>query len=137
MLKWFIYYRCQNVNRSQHEGGSRKHARVDDRGCAHFCPPTGGEDSVSHGRNFELLKAEMAKSKPRTDVLKDLMRRTFSNWSESYICNGKLATLLEYLSEYPLLKKASYVRHVHYGSAITDVAIMLRRSHVHERLVKT
>ena len=34
---------------------------------------------------MELLKVEMGKSKQRTDVLKDMMRRTFPNRWDSYV----------------------------------------------------
>lgn len=107
--KWFIYYRCQNVNRqSKQDGNPQKKAKLDSR-AVHVCPPTLAEDEVSFGRNVEQLKAEMAKSKPRSDVLKDLMRRTFPNRWDSYVNRNEPPTLLEYLSQYPLLKKASYV----------------------------
>ena len=41
--------------------------------------------------------------------MKDLMRRTFPNQWDAYINNNEPSTLLEYLSQYPLLKKASFV----------------------------
>ena len=108
--KWFIYYRCQNVNReSKDEGGSRKRAKLDERSHAHFYPPVNAEDDISFGRNLELLRAELEKPKPQPDVLKELMRRTFPNRWDGYTCKNDPATLLEYLQHYPLLKKASYV----------------------------
>ena len=61
---------------------------------------------------MELLKVEMGKSKPRTDVLKDMMRRTFPNRWDSYVNRNEPATVLEYLAEFPLLKKASYVSYM-------------------------
>lgn len=76
----------------------------------HLYPPQHGEDDVSYGRNLELLKAETTKPKPRTEVLKDLMSQTFPNRWDDYVNNGKPATLLEYLSLFPLLKKTTYVR---------------------------
>ena len=68
-----------------------------------------GEDSVSYGRNLELLRAELGKTKPRSDVMKDLMCRTFPNRWDDFVNNSEPATLLEYLGEFPLLKKATYV----------------------------
>ena len=50
----------------------------------HLYPPQHGEDEVSNGRNLELWKAETAKSKPRTEVLKDLMSQTFPNRLDAY-----------------------------------------------------
>lgn len=77
--KWFIYYRRQIVNRHTPVGPSRKRFKLGDRAHAHFYPPTKSEDDVSYEHNLELLKTEMAKGKPRVDVLRDLMRRTFPN----------------------------------------------------------
>lgn len=51
----------------------------------------------------------MAKQKPQPDTLKELMRRTFPNRWDAYVSKNEPATLLEYLHEYPLLKKATYV----------------------------
>ena len=46
--KWFIYYRCQNVNRqSKQDGGNpQKRAKLDSR-AVHVCPLTLAEDEVS------------------------------------------------------------------------------------------
>ena len=68
-----------------------------------------GEDDVSYGRNLDLLKAEIVKSKPRGDVLKDLMTRTFPNRWDAFVNKNQPTTLLEYLSLFPLLKKTTYV----------------------------
>lgn len=109
--KWFLYYRCQNVNRqSKDEAGPRKRAKLEDRSHVHFCPPVDADDEVSFARNVDLLKEEMAKPKPQADILKELMRRTFPNRWDAYVSKNEPSTLLEYLQEYPLLKKATYVR---------------------------
>ena len=109
--KWFLYYRCQNVNRqSKDEAGPRKRAKLEDRSHVHFCPPIDADDEVSFARNVDLLKEEMAKPKPQADILKELMRRTFPNRWDAYVSKNEPSTLLEYLQEYPLLKKATYVR---------------------------
>ena len=104
-------YRCQNVNhQSKNDGGnSRKRPKLDGH-VAHLCPPTHAEDDVSFGRNVELLNVEVGKPKPRVEVLRDLMRRTFPNRWDAYVTNNEPSTLLEYLSHYPLLKKADFVR---------------------------
>ena len=116
--KWFLYYRCQNVNRGSkpHHGNPQKRQKLDDQ-AVHLCPPVHGEDDVSYGRNLELLYSEMAKAKPRSDALKDLMRRTFPNRWDAFVNNHEPATLLEYLTKFPLLKKPSYVNY-HYIFAI-------------------
>ena len=108
--KWFIYYRCQNVNRnSKQDSGHRKRVKVDEHSHAHVFPPAHAEDEVSYGRNLELLQSELGKSKPRVEALKDLMKRTFPNRWKAYTCDNEPPSLLEYLSKFPLLKKASYV----------------------------
>lgn len=62
--KWFIYHRCQNVDRqSKDEGGPRKRIKLDDQFHAHFYPPVNADDGVAFGRNMELLKAELEKTK--------------------------------------------------------------------------
>lgn len=65
--------------------------------------------AVSYGRNLELLKAELGKPKPRSDVMKDLMCRTFPNRWDDFVNHAEPGTLLGYLGQYPLLKKATYV----------------------------
>lgn len=113
--KWFLYYRTHNVNRpSKQEGvcsSKSKRPRVEDR-TVHLYPPIHGEDDVSYGRNLELLKAEMLRSKPRTDILKDLMSRTFPNRWGAFVNHNEPATLMEYLSMFPLLKRTTYVRYI-------------------------
>ena len=108
--KWFIYNRCQNVNRSSSnkDGPPRKRAKKESS-AAHLYPPTNADDEVSYGRNLELLKAELSKPKPRVDVLKQLMTCTFSNRYDDFVNNGSPATLLEYINDFPPLKKATYV----------------------------
>lgn len=115
--KWFLYYRTQNINRSSKQDGitcnKAKRPRLEDH-AAHLYPPLHGEDEVSYGRNLELLKAELLRSKPRTDTLKDLMSRTFANRWSAYVDRNDPATLLEYLSLFPLLKKTTYVCYIGY-----------------------
>ena len=103
-----MYYRCQNVNRGSKPQHAPKRQKLDDQ-VVHFCPPVHGEDEVSYGRNSELLNSEMAKTKPRSDELKDLMRRTFPNRWNAFVNKREPATLLEYLSRFPLIKKTVYV----------------------------
>lgn len=82
--QYFIYYRCQNVNRKSRndEIQPRKKPKFDDKLPAHVCPPIHAEDEVSFGRHLEVLNTERQKPKPRLEVLKDMMRRTFPNQSQ-------------------------------------------------------
>ena len=85
------------------DGPPRKRQKLDGRG-AHFYPPVHVDDDVSYQRNLDLLKA-----KPSSDVLKELMRHTFPNRWDGYVTKSKPSTLSEYIVDFPLLKKATYV----------------------------
>ena len=61
---------------------------------------------------MDLLRAEMGKAKPCSEVMKDLMRRSFPNRWNDYVVSGEPSTLMEYLLDFPLLKKATYVSKV-------------------------
>ena len=91
------------------EGGPRKRAKVSDPVHAHFYPPINADDDVSFERSLSLLKEESEKAKPQSDVLKELMRRTFPNRWDVYTSRNEPPTLLDYLRQYPLLRKAPYV----------------------------
>ena len=90
------------------EGTARKRPKLADRSVNLYLPMH-GEDGVSYGRNLELLKTEQGKAKPCSDVMKDLMCRTFPNRWDDFVNHAEHGTLLEYLSQFPLLKKAAYV----------------------------
>lgn len=97
------------MNRSfKSDGHARKKSKLDDN-TAHLYPPLHGEDDVSYSRNVELLQNELEKAKPRNEVLKDLMCRTFPNRWGTFINSKEPGSLLEYLSQFPVLKKASFV----------------------------
>lgn len=81
--------------------------------------PINAEDEVAFGRNINLLREGFAKPKEQVEVLKELMRRTFSNQWDVFISKNEPATLLDYPKEYPLLKKASYV-HYNLGSVVVE-----------------
>ncbi len=51
----------------------------------------------------------MDKQKPRCDVLKDLMRRTYACRWDAFTNKGEPKSLFEYIEMYPLLKKNTYV----------------------------
>ena len=67
------------------------------------------EDAVSYERNLDLLKQEQDKPRPRTEVLKDLMRRTFTNRFDALINSSDPVTASEHVAKFPLLKKPVYV----------------------------
>jgi len=67
------------------------------------------DDDASYERNLQLLKAEIDKVKPSSDVLKELMHHTFPNRWDAYVTRSEPSTLAEYLAAFPLLKKATYV----------------------------
>lgn len=65
------------------------------------------EDETTHKRNVALLQDEMTKTKPVTGNVKSLMTRTFLNRRE-WILNSAIP-VSEIVTEYPCLKKVSYV----------------------------
>ena len=75
----------------------------------HFYPPVHADDDASYQRNLDLLKAEKEKAKPSSDVLKELMRHTFLNRWDGYVTKSEPSTLSEYIVDFPLLKKATFV----------------------------
>ena len=105
--KWFIYYRCQNVNRTsganKSDQSSHKRPKLIDKNM-HLYPPTHAEDEISYRCNVGLLKEEQLKAKPRVQVL---MKRTFSNRWSSFL--DESPTLSVYLVDFPLLMKPVYV----------------------------
>ena len=90
-------------------GGGASTIHITGDQTVHLYPPTEGEDEVSHGRNIELLRAEWGKQKPRAEVVKELLTHTFSNRFDAYVNKHEPLSLLEYLAEFPMLKKANYV----------------------------
>lgn len=108
--KWFLYYRCQNVLRKSDKSGAPtpKRSKHDNR-AVHLYPPINGEDEITFKRNVELLNAERTKPSASMANLKKLMNATFPNRWDSYVNDSEPPTLVEYLAQFPLLKKATYV----------------------------
>ena len=72
-------------------------------------PPDNADDEVSYERNLKLLNEEQEKQRPRTETLKDLMRRTYSGRWDAFVNHSEPASLSEYIQLYPLLKKSTFV----------------------------
>ena len=75
--------------------------------------PDGAEDEESTRRNLELLKGESLKPKPHSDVMKDLLTRTFPTRRVT-IFNSN-SSVVDTVNENPYVKKCAYVslfRHV-------------------------
>ena len=129
--KWFIYYRCKNVNKvpkghSQEGCSPKKRPKIIDR-AVHCNPPANADDEVSYERNLEQLKTEQLKTRARVDVLKDLMKRTFANRFGVLLEGGHPLTATDYLKEFPLLKKATYVSACKLVANVDHVIIHLCR----------
>ena len=76
----------------------------------HHVPiPDGADDEVSTKRNLELLKKEMEKKKYSVETTKALLHRTFSYRWDRFVNLNQPPSLQEYLCQYPMLKKATYV----------------------------
>ena len=112
---WFIYSRCQNTNRSSFtdsvvaDGPSRKRIKLD-KNNKHAYPsiPPAADDDVSNQHNLDLLNEEIRKSKPRPEILKDLMYQTFSRRRKA-VLEGSFQSASDVIVDYPLLKKSSFV----------------------------
>ena len=118
--KWFIYNRAQNINKSS------KLVKVTDvptlskrqrlsNGDRHFYPaqiPATADEDESHVRNFSQLSEEIAKAKPSTEVLKELMTRTYPKRRVWITKASPPPSLTEVMSDFPLLKRSSYVNFV-------------------------
>ena len=65
------------------------------------------EDDVSHERSLQQIKKVLQSAKPNHEILKDLMARTFGRRRTSILDDVKPVD--EICSEYPLLRKCSYV----------------------------
>ena len=72
-------------------------------------PPVDADDEVSQERILKLLKEEIEKPRPRSDVLNELMRRTYGGRRDSFVNKNVPNTLSEYIDMYPLLKKSTHV----------------------------
>ena len=107
------------MNRPDPEGPStappKKKTKIDDP-AKHTYPaiPDGADDEESTKRNLELLKGESLKPKPRSDVMKDLLTRTFPIQRVTILNSN--SSVADMVKENPYLKKCAYVslfRHVH------------------------
>lgn len=59
------------------------------------------------------MKDELAKTKPKPEILKELMARTHPNRREWILDANAERTVGEIINEYPLLKKGTYVSEGH------------------------
>lgn len=116
-MKWFIYNRTQNVNKKSSKDASgtsapaRKRIKVE-RNDQHYYPleiPETADDEESNERNKRRLKDELAKVKPNSETLKELMTRTYPMRRRYIMDVAEPPTVTEILSDYPLLKKGTYV----------------------------
>lgn len=106
--KQFIYARCQNVNRKGGQPGTLSPKRIKVEAEKHVYAELDFEsdDSVSVERNSELLRKEMAKHKPKAEVVKRLIKRTLKARRQTVMDGCRPEEVLE---KYPHLKKANYV----------------------------
>ena len=77
----------------------------------HYHPipiPGTAKDEESRSRNSQL-KEELAKGKPSVEVLKELMMRTYPQRRKWILQDSPCPSVTEILSDYPLLKRSTYV----------------------------
>ena len=80
---------------------------------AYPCIPHDADDDASFGKHLDMLASELAKpaSRQKPSHLQELMRRTFPKRRQWILedkdeCEGPV---LQIVTKYPLLKKATYV----------------------------
>lgn len=105
-----MYNRCQNVNRDKDKKAEKPPSkRQKFEPVKHMYAAVGpveSEDDVAMERNIGRLKSEIAKPKPNSDVMKELICRTFSART-AVVLTG--VTSDQMLSDYPHLRKENYV----------------------------
>lgn len=94
------------------DGPPRKRLKLASDRAKHFYAPMHAEDAVSYERNLSLLNQELSKPRPRVEVLKDLMGRTFANRFDALINSSDPVTASDHITKFPLLKKPIYVSYV-------------------------
>ena len=112
--KRYLITKCQNLNRCEKKSDtddspapSAKRLKMSPLKHPYSSFSTEMEDDTSHERNLTLLKKEAAQVKPRADVLKDLMKRTYGR-RRKLILDG-YDSVQHLCSEYSSLKKAFIV----------------------------
>lgn len=119
--KWFIYNRAQNLNKTSKRAKvidvptSSKRQRLSN-GDRHFYPaqiPGSADDDESQARNCSRLSEELAKAKPSSEVLKELMSRTYPKRRVWITKASPPPSLTEVMSDFPLLKRSSYVSFIY------------------------
>jgi hypothetical protein len=108
--KWFLYTRAQNVNRKDEINSvapvSKKTKHSDMAKHSYPIIPPSADDHVSNQRNIQLLLDETLKPKPRLEVLKELLVRTYPYRREKTLA-GPIVSVGEMIKEIPALKKSS------------------------------
>ena len=101
---------CQNCNQKPSIGESKPKKPKIEEVAKHSYPRLHGEpeDQTTHDRNIKLLKEEMAKMKPNSANVKNLMSHTFLHRRE-WILNSEIP-VSKILEEYSCLYKLSICR---------------------------
>ena len=109
-----MYTRAQNVNRPDHGGESsssgppQKRAKADNH-AKHTYPviPSCADDDEANKRNLQLLKEESLKTKPRSEVIKELLTRTYPARRGEIVNSSK--SVADITNDITVLKKCTYV----------------------------
>ena len=107
-----MYTKCQNLNRKAVKTSSdsdtpAKRRKMDKSHHEYPSCVVEIEDDTSHQRNLDALMQEVSKPNSRSDVLKDLMKRTYGRRRRWILEEERLVSTI--CAEYPPLKKAPYV----------------------------
>ena len=133
--KWYLYNRCQNVNRevttqeSEDGGARRKSIKLTSKNKhAYPCIPDNADDEASFGKHLDMLTSELAKPAHRqsSSHLQELMRRTFAMRRQWILEDHDDADgpVRQIITKYPLLTKATYVSC--YNFVTQDLVIICR-----------
>jgi hypothetical protein len=129
--KQYLVIKCQNLNRCDKKSDrddspvpSAKRPKLSPLKHPYSSFSTEIEDDTSHERNLTLLKKEAAQVKPRMDVLKDLMKRTYGR-RRKLILDG-YDSVQHVCSEYSPLKKAFIVSICHIKSMSMYTGVLVQ-----------
>lgn len=101
--------RCQNINRDRVDAPVPKKIKPEPQKHTYAAIDLEYEDEVSAQRNREHLKKEISKQKPKPDVVRELIKRTLKTRRDMIMGSSRPEDIL---SEYPHLRKASYVGYI-------------------------
>ena len=81
------------------------------------------DDDISLERNKELLKKECSRAKPKSEVVRELIKRTLKERRQK-VLNGERPEVI--MNEYPHLRKTNYVSQLFVNSLVAVIFVGFR-----------